>query len=269
MVRSRRFRSWVRRGGAAVALLSAVACSDSPVAPADDEARTLVLDQEALTVRSHQEVVRFSARVFDALGHEMAGVPLAWSVDAPGVLEPMGEGTFRTLADGTARITVRPAGPGSGGDDGRGPRATADVRVEQEATRLGLFVGESLVRTEEGYPSLTTLDLWTVDDRPALTARAVDAMGQAVEDGPVAAVTWTSGDPHVLTLAEDGTLVPVTDGTTTLFVQGEGLSGELAVRVRTTQEIRACLRVEDPAGSDPAGSAQACASVVLTFVRTP
>lgn len=255
-------------GVALAALLALAGCSDSPVAPAVDQATRIVLDRELMTAHSHRETLRFSARVYDGRGHEMEGVPLDWSVDDPDVLETLGDGTFRTLADGTARVTVRLAGhlPSVSGDghEDQSPHAEGEVRVEQVATRLGLFLGDSLVGGEDGRAALATLDIWAVDDRPTLTARSVDAEGQAVVHATAPmGVSWQTRDPGVLTVGGAGTVLPVADGDAAILVRGDGLSGELPVRVRTTQEIRACAR----ANSEADGGGERCASVVLTFVR--
>lgn len=266
---TRRLGPW---GGAVVALLAVAGCSDSPMAPAGEEASRIVLDQELVTADSHREVLRFYARVYDGQGHEMAGVPLAWSVDDSGVLEALGDGAFRTLGDGTANVTVRLAGPlpsvsGDGYED-QAPHATGQVRVKQVAARLGLFVGDSLVADEDGFAALVALDIWAVDERPILSARPVDAQGQALVDtAPPAEVSWQTQDPGVLTLDGSGTVLPVGDGDATILVQGEGLSGELPVRVRTTQEVQACAGATAPTGSGPDEAMEQCASVILTFVR--
>lgn len=256
-----------RAGTTLVLLLLGAACSDTPMAPTVEQAPRIVLDKEAVLSESHQEVITFSARVLDGSGQEVHDVPLEWESDNPEVLEALGDGAFRTLANGTASVTARvPRSHPSvapGGYFRNVPDAEALVQVEQAARRLALFDESESDVPGTGSGAVTAIDIWAIDELVALAALPADDQGQTVDGFDLSGLTWTSDDESVFTVDADGTITPMGDGETTIRVSGDGLSGEIVVRVRASQSIQACARLS-VGGS--AGAAT-CSSLRLTFTR--
>lgn len=255
-------------GGLIVVLaLTAGACSDNPMAPTIDAAPRILLDQKAVLSDSHQEVITLTARVLDGSGQEV-DVPLEWETDSPDVLEVLGDGSFRTLANGTASVTVRvPRTHPSVSPNGYFADmadAEALVQVEQTARRIAFFDEEDPDEPGTGSSAVTAIDIWAIDELVALAALPADNEGQVVDGLDLGGLTWTSDDDDVFTVDADGTITPVGDGETTIRVSGEGLSGEIVVRVRASQQIRTCARLS-VGGSTP--TEESCSSLRLTFTR--
>lgn len=260
------------RGALGAALLLVVgACSDSPMAPSVDEPPRIVLDREAVLSESHREVITFSARVLDASGREMKDVPLEWETDSPDVLEVLGNGSFRTLSNGTAGVVarVRRTHPSvsRSGYFANVADTEAHVQVEQTARRIALFNEENPEEPGEGTGAVTAIDIWAIDELVELAAVPADGEGQVVDGFDLSELTWTSDDESVFTVDEQGNITPVGDGKTTIRVSGDGLDGEVVVRVRASQNIRTCARLRVEGAEASTSDGEACSSLRLTFTR--
>lgn len=258
---------WYR--GVVLALALAVAgCTDSLLQPSVETGGRIVLDQDVVMADSHQKVITLSARVLDDQGIALDDVPLEWIAEDPGVLESLSGGTFRTLTDGASDVVVRiPRSHPSVSPEGyfaNIPTARAHVRVEQVARSLMLLAGEATTGDEsvQGSP-MEVLDLWAADDTVRLSARPADGEGQVVDDLATSGLAWSSADEDVTVVDAEGAIRPVGDGEAIIQVSGDGLTGEVLVRVRTTQEVSVCAVMEGQAEA----SASACSSVRLTFLR--
>jgi hypothetical protein len=250
-------------------LLISGACSDDPMGPRMEQAPRILLDKEVVLSESHREVVTFSARILGADGREV-DLPLEWATDNTDVLEALGDGSFRTLANGTASVQVRISrshpSVSRNGYFANVPDADALVHVEQAARRLALFNGDDGAGEPGGGSSaVTAIDVWAIDELLELAALPADEQGQVVAGFDVGALEWTSGDESIFTVDENGRVTPVGDGETTIRVSGDGLTGTIVVRVRATQSIRACARMGE--GGESEASAGSCSSLRLTFTR--
>ncbi len=110
---------------------------------------------------------------------------------------------------------------------------------------------------------MEVVEIWAADDTVHLTARPADREGQVVDDLATSGLHWSSGDEGVTVVDADGAVRPVSDGEATVQVSGDGLAGEVLIRVHTTQEVSACATME----GRPEAETPACSSVHLTFVR--
>lgn len=266
--RSRGATAGWRRCAALVLAMAVVGCTDSPLEPSVERGGRIVLDRNVVSADSHQQVITFSARVVDERGVAVDDVPLEWIAEDPDVLESLSDGSFRTLSDGASDVVARvPRSHPSVSPEGyfaNAPTARAHVRVDQVARSLVLLEGE-VPTDEDDVPNLPieVVEIWAADDTVRLTARPADAENQVVDDHATSGLQWSSVDEDVTMVDGDGTIRPVGDGDATIQVSGDGLTGEVLVRVRTTQEVSACATLEGQAEAE----ASACSSVQLTFVR--
>lgn len=260
---------WQRCAILAVALAVA-GCTDSPLSPSVETGGRIVLDRTVVTADSHRQMITFSARVLDDRGVAMEDVTLEWLAEDPDVLEPLSDGSFRTLSDGASDVIVRiPRSHPSVSPEGyfaNIPTARAHVRVEQVARSLALFTEEDAADdgTDQAV-SMEIVDIWAADDTVRLAALPADGEGQVVDHLAMSGIQWSSADEAVTVVDTDGSVLPVGDGEAAIQVSGDGLTGEVLVRVRTTQEISACATMEGQAETEVETSA--CSAVQLTFVR--
>lgn len=254
---------------AALTLLFGVgACSDNPTGPTNAQAPRILLDRSAVMSDSHQDLITFTARVVGADGRDVA-IPLEWETDNPEVLEVLGNGAFRTRANGTASVTARiPRSHPSvttGGYFANVPDAEALVQVEQTARQLTFYGADEVGGPGGGGASITAIDIWAIDQIVGLAAAPADRQGQVVSTQQLSGLTWSSDDESVFTVDADGNLTPVGNGETTIRVSGDGLSGSVLVRVRASQDIRACARMR--IGGTDAPAVETCSTLRLTFTR--
>ena len=124
--------------GAGLALLTA--CGADPVRPNDSVPTRLSLAVGSIQLASLGDSAVVRPQVYDQHGLVMAGVPMQWTLSTDGVLEPLGDGSFRAVGNGdvTIRATVNlgPTGVRPDGYWANALTATAKVRVEQRAVRL-------------------------------------------------------------------------------------------------------------------------------------
>lgn len=227
--------------------LGLAACSDDPTAPGAEPV-TIELDRADVRLESLGQTVQFSARVLDASGQEMAGVPLEWISDTPSRLESLGDGAFRAVANGPAQVMVRAGGA----------VALATVRVEQEAAGLALSLdpGPGSSGSIEG----TTLRLWALEEGASLRARWADALGHGVgNEGLYPALE--SLDPHLVQVEEDGTLRAVGNGIARVRVTLAPFSTILEVHVQATFAVESCVSF---GGEGVTGRDRQCSTVEIT-----
>lgn len=233
-----------------LALLVA-ACSDDATAPGMGEPVTIHLNSADLRVESLGETVQFTGRVMDAAGRELVGSLLEWSSDRPDRLLSLGNGAFRTVANGPARVTVRSGGA----------VAFAEVLVEQRAAGLALSLAPD--GSSGGSIEGTTLRLWALDDGASIRARWADAMGTGVgESGLYPALE--SLDPELVQIGGDGTIRALADGIARVRVTLAPFSTVLTVHVEATFAVESCVGF---GGESMTGREQACSSVEITTRR--
>lgn len=205
------------------------------------------LEPELLELASIGEEGGFSARVRDARGDLIEDVSLEWSTGSGDVVEPLGEGRFRALLNGTSPVTVSWSGDPqvSGG---------GTVVVEQHVAEVEIAPGEA------------TLD--ALGATQVFTAVARDAGGAEVAG---AGYAWSSSDQAVAAVGAGGapaategstnriTAVATGDGTTVITATAGGVSGSATL---TVERVVAGVEVTPAAAElDALDATQAFAAV--------
>jgi hypothetical protein len=225
-----------RRGPLPAASLAAslalAACApDDALSPRAPEAAgvSLTADSRApLTSLGDSAIVRH--RVYDRHGAALAAVPVRWSVSAPGVVEPDGEGVFRAVGNGRVTVVaeldpgltgVRPAGYWAG--------RLADsvvVEVRQRPARLTLAPVDTAFATLGASRQLRVL--------------VTDARGNAMLDGPPP-LAWRSADPRVLAVDGAGVVRSLAEGAAAITVEADELRGAATFTVRPRLPHTSCM----------------------------
>jgi adhesin/invasin len=150
----------------------------------------------------------FSATVLDVRGAAITGHEFTWAVSDAAVATHAGGGRVRARATGAVTVTATSAGaPGLSG--------TATLTVRQRIARV------------EVSPATVLLDARGRTAR--LSARVLDSGGSEV---PGVSVAWASSAAGVATVAADGTVTAVDDGTANVSATSGGVSASSSVQVR-------------------------------------
>lgn len=164
----------------------------------------LTMDPESVLLSALGASVQLDATPRDANGFPVAGEAVSWSSSAVQVADVDAAGLVTARGPGSAVIQAR------SGD----LEATATVRVEQVVT--------SLVVTPEAV-LLTSLGA-----RDRFQASPRDANGNPVIG---AGVEWTSSNPAVATVTQEGDATAVAPGTALIMATAEGVTGSATVTV--------------------------------------
>lgn len=135
----------------------------------------------------------------------LEGRHIAWSSTNRNVIEVFGDGSYRAMGGGTARVRAQTADQWSEIDVAVRPRPVAWITVGPGVSVL--LVGQQL----------------------RLEATAYDATGAKLEDR---LVTWTTDDPGVATVDAGGTVTALAKGTVRIRAHAEGRTGYAVVEVR-------------------------------------
>ena len=176
-----------------------------PPPPPAPVATTVTVDPGSVSFTALGETARFTAEVRDQNGQAMAGAAVAWASSDASVATADASGQVTSAGNGTATITAR-AGSASG---------TATVTVAQEVDRIAV--------------SPATATLVAFGDTVRLTAEPMDANGHGVAG--VTEFEWSSSDTLVAVVDSVGLVTAVGEGSTTLTVTADGLSGTVVVTV--------------------------------------
>lgn len=241
----------LRMGWLALAL-AAAACESDTVTPTLDRAVRIELNASSVRLESLGQDLRLVPRVLDAQGREMQGVPLEWSVEDGSVVQHVGDGLLRALANGQTKVSVRVRGgePGADPDSyqgGVGPAQTVTVEVHQVPAHIDL--------------TPTSRKLWAIGQPAELVARVTDARGNPIQR-PLD-VQWASEDEMVARIAAPGRVVATGDGVARVSATAENVTEWATIEVSAVVSYEACFTftVQSGAAHD---SQTACASVDVT-----
>ena len=149
--------------------------------------------------------IQLSASAFDVDGNEISDLSFEWSSDAESVATVSDSGQVTGVAEGTATMTASV--------DGVSGEATIEVgtssvdSVELSTQDIELFVGDSI----------------DVD------ATALDVDGNEIPD---ATFVWSIADESIATVDDEGVVLSVAEGETTLTVNSDGVEASTSVTVR-------------------------------------
>ena len=188
-----------------VMTLAAFACSDAVDPVGGDPRLTIVPVSDSVF---EGDTVRLTARLLDASGTEVPGVPVSWAVGDSTLATISPDGAAALLRPGVVRITAR----------GGGTAATYD-----------LAIGRLVVQRVELSPSILHLGR---GDRLTLAARVFGQRDRAIAGRTV---TFTSDDTLVAAVGGVGYLPDyvraIGPGATTLRASVDGIAGTATVAV--------------------------------------
>ncbi len=192
--------------GLVPALVLACGGSDSTTGLPEGEptASEVSVSPEAATAEALDITVEFQATVLNSQDEEIGGAPVSWSSSDTDVAEVDGDGVATALANGTAEIEA----------ESNGVTGTAVLTVDQAVASVTVD------------PSPVTLD--APGDTAHLSAEAADANGNTVED---AAFEWSSEDPSVATVDDEGVVTAESDGEVQISVTAEEITERINVAV--------------------------------------
>ncbi len=171
---------------AVVAVVLAAACDDPVPAPVPT---TVTVSPTSADLVAVGETVQLTATVKDQNGNTMTDVAVTWSSSARAI----------ATVDGVGLVTA--AGNG---------RATISAKVEMAS-------GDAAVTVEQVPAAVTlapdSLAFSALGDTAELTATVTDANGHVIEG---ASVTWSSGDPAVASVGQDGSVSSTGNGRTAI-----------------------------------------------------
>jgi uncharacterized protein YjdB len=213
----RRAGSWIRGSRAsriarlvfypfaAVAMLVAIACSDSDAGtapPAPVASVTVSPATQSIVVGT---TATLTAALADAAGKRLTGRTVTWNSSKPAVATVNGSGVVTAVAEGVAQIDAT----------SEGKYGTAIIVVNRiPVARVDITPATlSLVEGETG----------------ALTAVAKDANGTVLGDR---AITWRSSDVTIAPIYANGQILAIRPGTVTITAESEGKMATLELTVR-------------------------------------
>ena len=185
-----RFETMRRRAGVVIALGLVACAGQTPSEPAA-VATSITLSSSNVGFASLGESVSILATVRDQSGLVMTGQPVSWSSSDQSVASVAG-GTVTAHLNGTATVTAT-SGTAS---------ASAFVTVQQVP---------ATVAVEPGDVSFISLG-----DTARLSASVLDAQGNSV---PNAAWSWTSGDPAIASVSDEGVVTALLPGSVVIVAE--------------------------------------------------
>jgi uncharacterized protein YjdB len=202
--------------GLAVAVLVGVACGRKPA--------TLDVSPKKVNIYGIDRSVRLTARVLDKKGQPIEPATPTWSSSAPDVVRAESGGRLVAVKEGKATVTGTYEGVST-----QVPVEIVDVSSIDLSPPLLHLTG----------PAGTTISLaWTVKNSHQATVNLKP--------------TWTSADPKIATVSEDGRVTSVAGGTTTIVGRVGDVQGacDLIVSLRPIGRVElrpatALVRVGD------------------------
>ena len=156
------------------------------------------------------QTIQLSAEVLDQLGRAISAPSVVWSSGDGSVVTVDLSGLVTAVGDGETAIS---ATSGAVSDSAR-------IHVQQ------------IVQSIDVSPSTDTLTV--LGDTLRLAAVVLDANGHAVEG---ADVTWSSSDPSVVTVDEDGLVTAVANGSADVRAVSGDVSGRASLVVSQTAAV--------------------------------
>ncbi|MDE0394689.1 MAG: Ig-like domain-containing protein [Gammaproteobacteria bacterium] len=195
--------------GSATVTAAAGPVSDSVTVIVQQVPASVEVSPSELTFVALGDTASLTATAYDATGHTVADTEVTWAGSDPGVAMVTANGLVEAVGNGSATITAT-AGPVLG---------SATVTVHQVPASVEVSPSE--------------LTFVALGDTASLTAMAYDATGHTVAD---AEVTWASSDPAVATVAANGLVAAVGNGTALVTATFGSVSGQATVRVESRAE---------------------------------
>jgi uncharacterized protein YjdB len=247
---------WVTRSATVVAIVASVACGTDELAPSDAAVATVQVDPPSASVVVGANVT-LTASPLDAAGAVLTGRKVLWAsadpnfatVSTDGVVTGRYAGTVPIAASvdgkaGIAQVKVLPlpvvgrpvtrnsSRPNVATVSGSGVVAAVSVgtavitaTVDGKSGVAAVTVASAPVTSVAVSPSSATL---VVGQTLELEAQPRDAGGHALIGR---AVTWSSNQPNIVTVASSGIVAAVSPGTATVTASTEGRSGTATITV--------------------------------------
>ena len=188
-----------------LALTTLASCGkDSPTEPAEQVPSLITVSSDNAVLTAIGQTTRISATVLDQESKVISGAAVTWISSNPNVASVSPNGTVTAVSNGTTRITAT-FGFASG---------STSVTVAQEAGSI------------EITPDSATLE--SVGATVQLEAVVNDTGGKPI---PGAAVAWSSNDPAVATVDDNGLVTAVTSGITRITATSGGVSESVPVSI--------------------------------------
>lgn len=219
------------RSALVFASVGLAACqADTAVAPSGAvPSRVSVSLASSAPLASFGDTAVIRARVLDAAGNEITGVPLIYSVASTQVVEQIGVGLFRSRGNGTAviRVQVDPAATGARPKGYFADRLvdSVTVTVQQQPARI-------IAAADTVFPLVNLL-------RP-FTLSATDARGNPITTA--LAAQWQTANPTIATVDATGRVRSITSGRTPLTVRLGSLTWQTTVIVNANRDHVSCMR---------------------------
>ena len=179
-------------------------CGDDPAAPFVPVATTVAIQPTTVGLSWLGETTVVEATVRDQNGDPMGGVDLVWASADAAVATVTGPGAITASGDGATVVTAR-----AGAVEG-----TVAVSVARDVATLVLGA-DSVVLADPG-------------DDATIMLFVADAGGAEI---PGAGVAWSSSDPAIASVDQDGVATAVATGLVTITATAGGVSDSLTVRV--------------------------------------
>ena len=167
-------------------------------------ATSVTITPSSATLNAIGETAQLEATAFDTGNSAIGGAVFTWSSSDPAVATVDGDGLVTAVSNGTAQITAT-----SG-------NATADATITVMQTAGSITV----------LPAAVTL--MAIGETAQLTASVVDYRGEPIAD---AEVEWSSNDPTVATVNEEGLVTAVANGITLITAQSGTATASATVTV--------------------------------------
>ncbi len=189
---------------------------DAPTQLDEPVPTSIVLLPNTLAFESLTDTSRLTATAYDATGSPIPNAVVSWSSSDRTVADVDRTGLVTARANGLAAIA---ASAGS---------ITTEARVTVRQ------VPDSIVVLPE------VLELTSLGEAVQLTVTVLDRRGQTVED---ATVEWQASDPSVVTVAQNGFVLAVRNGKTTVTASADNALAEVRV---TVGQVAISLQLESP-----------------------
>ena len=187
-------------------LALAAACADPKVQPSELVPTTLAVSPESLDFDALFAAVRLEATVFDQNGNVMTGAAVAWQSSSFDIARVDQAGLVTAVDNGSAYIVA------AAGD----AKDSAHVQVRQRPASVRI-----------APPRRPVLE--ALEDTVRVMASVLDPNGRPIAD---AVVSWSSGDPTIVTVREDGLVTAVATGTATIRATLGDLADSVTAEVR-------------------------------------
>ena len=193
----------VSNGTAQITAISGSASASVPVTVTQSVTRIVITPQSA-TLSAVGETVKLSSTVRDRNGNLIPDAMVAWSSSDPAVASVDGQGLVTSAGSGTALIT---ATSGSASE-------SVPVAVMQSAIRIVI--------------NPHSAQLGAIGESVSFTAAVHDKNGNPISG---ARVTWSSSNPAVASVNEDGKVTAINHGSVEITATSGDLTASVPVRV--------------------------------------